>query len=193
MLVVHKPEVAKAASSGRQVANTLKPADARPTDERRARRAEVRSLCEEGTSHAAMQNFDYARSKFQSALSLDPGCVAALDGLDRVRMQTFSARARAAAHDAADAAAEVASSLGQTQLMTAVLELWKPKDSGDPSRKVANKFLKLARHEQPQHPPKSKPLLSGRSECCGCGSLAGCISARRLLRSEQRLWGVTNG
>ena len=146
--------------------------------ETRAARNEARTLVEDAGIMESQQDFDRARTKYEEALKIDPGSIKALDGLDRVRMQTRSARGRRTQQDAATFANMA---VEQTQLAAKMMKLWKPGTAEDVADKAAMKLLQKVRTGRRPPPP-----VSSSSGWCGCESLAGCISARRLQRSVDR-------
>ena len=133
-----------------------------------ARRREVRPLLDDAFHSMEQGRLLAAADQFRSILSIDPGCIAALDGLDRIRMDPTVSAMEVAMRGANQATNEVAHR---------VLSLWQRED---PTEKAAAKLLKLARS------PASQPSHGREADCCGGWSLATCVTNRRLDRARQR-------
>lgn len=144
---------------------------------REAARVELRSLRDEAGAYMHQGNIRAAGDVYRKMLTIDPSCVEALDGLDRIRMEP--SLIENVIHDMIDTAAN-------TEMMRSILRLWQaPEDPGltfkTPPANATQAIWRTAAQKV------LEPTASERS-CWGLpmGSLAGNISAHRLRRALER-------
>uniref|UniRef100_A0A7S2BWH5 Uncharacterized protein n=1 Tax=Haptolina brevifila TaxID=156173 RepID=A0A7S2BWH5_9EUKA len=131
---------------------------------------EVEALLEQAMKLADKGNALAAVNVYRTIISIDPGCIAAFEGHDRMRMD----QSVAIVDDALVGAQRATNKVAQK-----VLSLWQRDDT---SKVAAEKFKRLVRHPTPRKPVE----VNSRDACCGMDSLAGCISKRRLTRAQAR-------
>jgi hypothetical protein len=187
-LVVYRDPFAKNQAPRRQLTTTA-------FYERRTRvghdsdgvnQAEARRLAAEASELAQRHDVAGALALYGRALEEDPACMPALDGIDRVRM--IELNLQKILDDAAAAVEDVTNDAARR--LSQVLHLWQPRDA---TRDAARGFLKIVRPDQRAGSPPARReaadepgALAALADCCGLGSLAGCISSQRLQRAEQR-------
>ena len=145
-------------------------------------RSQALLLFREGMELAQKGNEPAAAELYEKALSWDPACVGALDALDRCRMQNSGgAPLEQVGKGAAEATEAAFEALRKLQAAAKVISLWRPKTSPDVTTEAAAKrFLSLRKESSSATSPRPKRMD------CHCGSLAGCISDRRLHRANER-------
>ena len=147
---------------------------------REAARVELRSLRDEAGAYMHQGNIRAAGDMYRKMLTIDPSCVEALDGLDRIRMEP--SLIENVIHDMIDTAAN-------TEMMRSILRLWQaPEDPGPPMLTFKSPPANATQAIWRTAAQKVLAPTAAERACWGLpiGSLAGNISAHRLRRAEER-------
>lgn len=146
-------------------------------------KAQLRVHLDEAQYFMSQRNTSAASEVFNKMLAIDPSCVAALDGLDRVRMDQVPVASFV--DDAFRAQEEAARNV--LQMWTQPRFNWSIAASKSATQ---SKWMNAARRVRLEQEMQESQAASRRRECCGCGalagSLAGSITAQRLKRAHER-------